>query len=46
MKLTHRFAEMTPDKRPQDLHMNGAGLRIETMEHGGENPDTMRRPSN
>jgi hypothetical protein len=41
MKLTHRFAEMTPDKRPQDLHMNGAGLRIETMEHGGEYPDTM-----
>jgi hypothetical protein len=28
MKLTHRFAEMTPDKRPQDPHMDGTGLRI------------------
>ena len=41
MKLTRRFAEMTPDKRPQDTHMDGTGLRFETMEHGGEYPDTM-----
>jgi hypothetical protein len=41
MKLTHRFAEMTPDKRPQDPHMDGTGLRFETMEHGGEYPDNM-----
>jgi hypothetical protein len=41
MKLTHKFAEMTPDKRPQDPHMDGTGLRFETMEHGGEYPDTM-----
>jgi hypothetical protein len=41
MKLTHKFAEMTPDKRPQDPHMDGAGLRFETMEYGGEYPDTM-----
>jgi hypothetical protein len=41
MKLTHKFAEMTPDKRPQDPHMGGTGLRFETMEHGGEYPDTM-----
>jgi hypothetical protein len=41
MKLTHKFAEMTPDKRPQDPHMNGTGLRFETLEHGGEYPDTM-----
>jgi hypothetical protein len=41
MKLTHRFAEMTPDKRPQDPHMDGTGLRFETMEHGGDYPDTM-----
>jgi hypothetical protein len=41
MKLTHRFAEMTPDKRPQDPHMDRTGLRFETMEHGGEYPDTM-----
>ena len=41
MKLTHKFAEMTPAKRPQDLHMDGTGLRFETMDHGGEYPDTM-----
>jgi len=41
MKLTHKFAEMTPDKRPQDPHMDGTGLRFETMEHGGEYPGTM-----
>jgi hypothetical protein len=41
MKLTHKFAEMTPDKRPQDPHMDGTGLRFETLEHGGEYPDTM-----
>jgi hypothetical protein len=41
MKLTHRFAQLTPDKRPQDPNMDGAGLRFETLEHGGEYPDTM-----
>jgi hypothetical protein len=41
MKLIHEFAEMTPDKCPQDPHMDGTGLRFETMEHGGEYPDTM-----
>jgi hypothetical protein len=41
MKLTHKFAEMTPEKRPQDPHMDGTGLHFETMEHGGEYPDTM-----
>jgi hypothetical protein len=41
MKLTHRFAEMTPDKRPQDPHLDGTGLRFETREHGGGYPDTM-----
>jgi len=41
MKLIHRFAEMTPEKRPQDPHMDGTGLRFETIEHGGEYPDTM-----
>jgi hypothetical protein len=41
MKLTHKFAEMTPEKRPQDPHLDGSGLRFETMEHGGEYPDTM-----
>ena len=41
MKLVHKFAEMTPDKRPQDPHLDGAGLRFETTEHGGEYPDTI-----
>ena len=40
MKLTRRFAEMTPEKRPQDPHMDGTGPRFETMEHGGEYPVT------
>jgi len=35
MKLTHKFAEMTPEKRPQDPHLDGTGLLFETMEHGG-----------
>ena len=35
MKLTHRFAEMTPEKRQQDPHMDGTALRFETLEHGG-----------
>jgi hypothetical protein len=37
MKLTHKFAVMSPDKRSQDRHMNGSG-------HGGEYPDTMLQP--
>ena len=39
MKLTHRFAQPTPGKRA--AHMDGTGLPFETMEHGGEYPDTM-----
>jgi hypothetical protein len=41
MKLMHRFQELAPDKRPQDPHMDGTGLRFETLDHGGEYPDTM-----
>ncbi len=41
MKLTHKFAEMTAEKRPQDPSMDGTGLRFETLDHGGEYPDTM-----
>lgn len=40
-KLTHQFEEMTPEKRPQDLCGDGTGLVFETLEHGGEYPDTM-----
>jgi len=41
MKLIHEFEEMTPEKRPQDPHMDGTGLTFTTSEHGGEYPDTM-----
>ena len=41
MKLTRKFAEMPREKRRQDPHADGTGLRFETMEHGGEYPDTM-----
>jgi hypothetical protein len=41
MKLTRRYEKMTPEKRPQDPSMDGTGLTFETLEHGGEYPDTM-----
>ena len=41
MKLTHKFAEMMAEKRPQDPSMDGTGLRFEAFDHGGEYPDTM-----
>jgi hypothetical protein len=41
MKLTHKFAKLTPENRPPDPHLDGTGLRFETMEYGGEYPDTM-----
>jgi hypothetical protein len=36
-----KFPLLPPDKRPQDPHLNGTGLRFETLDHGGEYPDTM-----
>jgi len=45
MKLTCRFARLSREKRPQDPHLDGTDLRFETMEHGGEYPDKIRRPS-
>ena len=41
MRLTRRFAALSPDKRPQDVQLDGSGLRFETMDHGGEYPDAM-----
>lgn len=38
---THRYDTMTEDMRPQDPDMDGTGLTFETLEHGGEYPDTM-----
>src|SRR4030081_2448952 len=40
-RITHEFEEMTPEKRPQDPGRDGRGLTFETLEHGGEYPDTM-----
>ena len=41
MHLTRRFAQLLPEQRPQDPHLDGTGLRFMTMDHGGEYPDTM-----
>jgi hypothetical protein len=41
MKLTHAYDEMAPEKRPQDPHLDGSGLRFKTLDHGGEYPDAM-----
>jgi hypothetical protein len=41
MKLTHKFAELTPDKCSQDPCMGSTGPTFETMDHGGEYSDTM-----
>jgi hypothetical protein len=41
MKLTYRFYGLAADKRPQDPHLDRTGLRFETLDHGGEYPDTM-----
>lgn len=38
---SHRFERMTEDMRPQDPTMDGSTLKFETLEHGGEFPDTM-----
>ncbi len=38
-----QFGELTPDRRPQDRHGDGIGLRFETGEHGGDYPDNMRQ---
>ena len=44
-KLIHHFEPMTPEKRPQDPHLDGTGLMFETLEHGGDEPDTMPQAS-
>lgn len=41
MKLIQRFAPLPPENRPQDPELDGTGLRIETIDHGGEYPDAM-----
>jgi hypothetical protein len=39
-----QFRELTPDRRPQDPHGDGIGLRFETGECGGDYPDNMPQP--
>jgi hypothetical protein len=46
MNLTHAYEEMAPEKRPQDPHLDGSGLRFKTLDHGGEYPTRCRKPSN
>ncbi len=41
MNTPQRFKELTETMRLQDPHGDGAGLRFETGEHGGDYPDTM-----
>jgi hypothetical protein len=41
MSATQTFRELTYTMRPQDPRGDGAGLRLETGEHGGDYPDNM-----
>lgn len=41
MFSVHNYEAMTEEKRPQDPMLDGTGLTFETLEHGGEYPDTM-----
>lgn len=38
---SHTYETMTEEMRPQDDHLDGSTLKFETLEHGGEYPDTM-----
>ncbi len=37
----HTYRELAPEMRPQDPTLDGQGWIFETLEHGGEYPDTM-----
>lgn len=41
MFTAQNYEPMTAEKRPQDENLDGAGWTYETLEHGGEHPDTM-----
>jgi hypothetical protein len=43
MKITecHTYRELPRERRPQDPTMDGRGWTFQTLEHGGEYPDTM-----
>jgi hypothetical protein len=46
MKLTHRFAQLTPEKRPQDPNMDGTGLGSKQWSTAGNIPTPCLKPSN
>ena len=39
--MSHTYAPMTEEKRPQDIYMDARDWRFETLEHGGQYPDMM-----
>jgi hypothetical protein len=39
------FDVLKPEDRPQDEWMDGRSLRFETSEHGGAEPEVIRRRS-
>src|ERR1700681_2331632 len=42
MNLTHAYEEMALEKRPQDPHLDGTGLRFKTLDHGGDEVDALQ----
>jgi hypothetical protein len=44
MKLTHKFAEMTPEKRPQDPNMDAPGSASKPWNTAGSIPTRCHRP--
>jgi len=41
MRVVHEYRSLPAEKRPQDPSQDGRGWKFETLEHGGEYPDTM-----
>ena len=41
MYRAQNYELMTEEKRPQDPEQTGAGWTFQTLEHGGEYPDSM-----
>jgi hypothetical protein len=40
VRLMRKFPLLPPYRRPQDPNLDGAGLSFETLDRGGEYPDT------
>jgi hypothetical protein len=38
MRVVHEYRPLPAEKRPQDPHLDGRGLRFEALEHGGTHP--------